>query len=240
MARQRRRRRLLRNGSIVVVIAAVVTGSAYLIAGRGSAPPKKSPQAEANAVAVAAGCPSSPATRVNKLSWKSAPAMTISTTASYSAAVKTDVGTFDIALDPSTAPQTVNNFVFLAHQGFFRCNTFHRVIPGFVDQTGDPTGKGTGGPGYTIPDEFPAKAANAADQYPLGSVAMANTGQANTGGSQWFVVAGPQGESLPNSYTLFGKVTSGMKVVEKINKDGSTSGTPKVVHRILSVTITKS
>jgi cyclophilin family peptidyl-prolyl cis-trans isomerase len=96
------------------------------------------------------------------------------------------------------APQTVNNFVFLAQHQFFDCVIFHRVIPGFVDQTGDPTGTGSGGPGYTIPDEYPAKASNAADQYPLGSVAMANTGQPHTGGSQWFIVAGAEGESLPN------------------------------------------
>ena len=115
--------------------------------------------------------------------------------------------------------------------------TFHRVIPGFVDQTGDPSGTGSGGPGYTIADEYPAKAANAADQYPLGSVAMANTGQAHSGGSQWFVVAGAQGESLPNQYSLFGQVTSGMDVVNKINQDGSTSGTPKVIHRILSLNV---
>jgi len=118
--------------------------------------------------------------------------------------------------------------------------TFHRVIPGFVDQTGDPTGTGEGGPGYTIPDEYPPKAAQAADQYPLGSVAMANTGQPHSGGSQWFIVTGTQGESLANSYSLFGTVTSGMTVVQKINKDGAASGTPKLIHRILSVKIKKA
>ena len=106
------------------------------------------------------------------------------------------MGTFVIALDAKAAPQTVNNFVFLAQHHFFDCVIFHRVIPGFVDQTGDPTGTGSGGPGYTIPDELPAKASNPADQYPLGSVAMANTGQPHSGGSQWFIVAGTQGESL--------------------------------------------
>ena len=79
-----------------------------------------------------------------------------------------------------------------------------------MDQTGDPTGTGTGGPGYTIADEYPAKAANAADQYPLGSVAMANTGSPHTGGSQFFIVAGPEGESSAQlSYSLFGQVTFG-------------------------------
>ena len=92
----------------------------------------------------------------------------------------------------------MNNFVFLAEKGYYHCVIFHRVIPSFMDQTGDPTGTGTGGPGYTIPDENPPKAATG-QQYPLGSVAMANTGQPNTGGSQFFIVAGPQGESLPNT-----------------------------------------
>jgi cyclophilin family peptidyl-prolyl cis-trans isomerase len=110
-----------------------------------------------------------------------------------------------------------------------------------MDQTGDPKGTGAGGPGYTIADENPPAAANPADQYPLGSVAMANTGQANTGGSQFFVVSGPEGESLPNTYTLFGHVTSGMKVVDKINAEGSKAGVPPdVTQRMLSVTIHSS
>ncbi|HXN62527.1 MAG TPA: peptidylprolyl isomerase [Acidimicrobiales bacterium] len=206
----------------------------------GSAADKKA-QATANATSVAAGCPKNPATELKKSKWTSAPAMTIDPTKTYTATVKTDVGTFVIALDAKDAPQTVNNFVFLAQQHFFDCVTFLRVIPTFVDQTGDPTGTGSGGPGYAIPDELPAKASNAADQYPLGSVAMANTGQPNTGGSQWFIVAGAEGESLSNTYSLFGQVTSGMSVVEKINAQGSASGVPPdVTHRMLKVTISSS
>ncbi len=198
-------------------------------------------QVAANATSVAAGCPKNPATALKKPKWSSAPATIIDTAKVYTATVKTDVGTFVIALDAKDAPQTVNNFVFLAQHRFFDCVIFHRVIPGFVDQTGDPTGTGSGGPGYTIPDELPAKASNPADQYPLGSVAMANTGQPHTGGSQWFIVAGAEGESLPNSYSLFGHVTSGMSVVEKINAQGSASGVPPdVTHRMLKVTITSS
>jgi cyclophilin family peptidyl-prolyl cis-trans isomerase len=198
-------------------------------------------QAAANATSVAAGCPKNPATVLKKPKWSSAPATIIDASKAYSATVKTDVGSFVIALDAKAAPQTVNNFVFLAQHHFFDCVIFHRVIPGFVDQTGDPTGTGSGGPGYTIPDELPAKASNPADQYPLGSVAMANTGQPHSGGSQWFIVAGTQGESLANSYSLFGRVTSGMSVVEKINAQGSSSGVPPdVTHRMLKVTITSS
>ncbi len=198
-------------------------------------------QAVANATSVAAGCPKNPATALKKPKWSSAPATITDSAKTYSATVKTDVGTFVIALDAKDAPQTVNNFVFLAQHHFFDCVIFHRVIPGFVDQTGDPTGTGSGGPGYTIPDELPAKASNPSDQYPLGSVAMANTGQPHSGGSQWFIVAGTQGESLSNSYSLFGHVTSGMSVVEKINGQGSASGVPPdVTHRMLKVTITSS
>ena len=198
-------------------------------------------QAAANATSVAAGCPKNPATVLQKPKWSSAPATIIDASKAYSAMVKTDVGTFVIALDAKDAPQTVNNFVFLAQHHFFDCVIFHRVIPEFVDQTGDPTGTGSGGPGYTIPDELPAKASNPADQYPLGSVAMANTGQPHTGGSQWFIVAGRRANRCPNSYSLFGHVTSGMSVVEKINAQGSTSGVPPdVIHRMLKVTITSS
>ncbi|HSZ37205.1 MAG TPA: peptidylprolyl isomerase [Acidimicrobiales bacterium] len=198
-------------------------------------------QTAANAASVAAGCPRNPATVLHKSKWSKAPATSIDASKAYSATVKTDVGTFVIALDAKDAPQTVNNFVFLAQHHFFDCVIFHRVIPRFVDQTGDPTGTGTGGPGYTIPDELPAKASNSANQYPLGSVAMANSGTPDSGGSQWFIVAGTQGESLPNSYSLFGSVASGMSVVEKINAQGSVSGVPPdVTHRMLKVTITSS
>ncbi len=209
--------------------------------GTGGSAAEEKAQAAANAASVAAGCPKNPTTALQKPKWSSAPAMIIDPAKAYTATVKTDVGTFVIALDAKDAPQTVNNFVFLAQHRFFDCVIFHRVIPGFVDQTGDPTGTGSGGPGYTIPDELPAKAANTADQYPLGSVAMANTGQPHSGGSQWFIVAGAEGESLPNSYSLFGHVTSGMSVVEKINAQGSASGVPPdVTHRMLKVTIGSS
>jgi cyclophilin family peptidyl-prolyl cis-trans isomerase len=215
--------------------------SVVVSSGTGGTAADAKAQATANAASVAAGCPKSPATALKKTKWSSAPAMTIDPTKTYTATVKTDLGTFVIALNAKDAPKTVNNFVFLAEHHFFDCAIFLRVIPGFVDQTGDPTGTGSGGPGYTIPDEYPATASNAADQYPLGSVAMANTGQPNTGGSQWFIVAGAQGESLSPTYSLFGRVTSGMSVVEKINAQGSTAGVPPdVTHRMLKVTITSS
>jgi cyclophilin family peptidyl-prolyl cis-trans isomerase len=248
-----KRRSTIRRGVIVAVVAAVVVASIYLITRHSNSPSTSSTtttvkltgattQAAADKAAVAAGCPASTKTAANTLKWPSAPAMTINTSATYLATVTTTAGTFTITLDASKAPTTVNNFVFLAQQGFYHCVLFHRVIPGFMDQTGDPTGTGGGGPGYTIPDELPAKASDPTHQYALGAVAMANTGQPNTGGSQWFVVAGPQGEELPGNYATFGQVTSGMNVVEAINQLGnpntSANGVPpKVTQRILSITI---
>ena len=256
-AQRQKRRKQIRNGIIVVVVAGVIIGIVFLVSGGNnnknvaaqskvgttttSSPAKATDarlQAQANAVAVKAGCPASTKTRVNTQTYPSAPAMAIDTSKTYTATVKTTTGTFDIALDAKSAPTTVNNFVFLADKGYYHCVIFHRVIPQFMDQTGDPTGTGEGGPGYTIKDENPPKAASATDQYPLGSVAMANTGAPNSGGSQFFVVAGPEGESLPNSYALFGSVTSGMNVVDTINQQGSAQGVPPdVTQRILSVTI---
>jgi cyclophilin family peptidyl-prolyl cis-trans isomerase len=250
-ARRTKRRKQMRNGVIVVVVIAAVVGIGYLVAGNNSTPAAKPQttdqklQAQANEVAVKAGCPASPKTRVNTQHYSAAPPMTIDTTKTYTATVKTTTGTFDIALDPKTAPATVNNFVFLADKGYYNCVIFHRVIPGFMNQTGDPTGTGTGSPGYTIPDELPAKATDPAHQYPLGSVVMANTGQPNTGGAQFFIVAGAQGESLADTYSLFGQVTSGMSTVDTINQQGNSSASangvpPDVTQRMLSVTIHES
>jgi cyclophilin family peptidyl-prolyl cis-trans isomerase len=198
-------------------------------------------QAAANKVAEAAGCPASTKTTVNTQKYAAAPAMTINTNMLYSATVVTTAGTFEMALNAKSDPITVNNFVFLAQKGYYHCVIFHRVIPNFMDQTGDPTGTGEGGPGYTITDENPAKSASASDQYPLGSVAMANTGAANSGGSQFFIVTGAEGEGLPNTYALFGRITSGMDVVDTINQQGSAAGIPPdVTQRIISVTIHES
>jgi cyclophilin family peptidyl-prolyl cis-trans isomerase len=273
IAQQERRRRLIRNGIVIGVVAVVVLGGAYLIFGRNSkknptaatttttsstttttAPGSVTTiaqnqvagtQSAANAGAVAAGCPASTSAPANSLHWSSAPPMTIDASKTYTAVVKTTAGSFTITLDPKSSPQTVNNFVFLANQGFYKCVIFHRVIPNFMNQTGDPQGTGQGGPGYTIPDENPPKAANSSDQYPVGSVAMANTGQPHSGGSQWFVVTGAEGSSLPNTYALFGHVTSGMDVVNTINGEGNPSpqsnGVPPLVtQRILSVTVSSS
>jgi cyclophilin family peptidyl-prolyl cis-trans isomerase len=255
-ARRQKRRKQVRNVIILVVVLGAIVGIAVAVSAGNNGSKSTSTttssttatkahdtalQVKANKAAVQAGCPASTKTTVNTQKYASAPATTIDPTKTYTATVKTTTGSFVITLDAKTAPQTVNNFVFLAQKGYYHCVIFHRVIPSFMDQTGDPTGTGQGGPGYTIPDENPAKAASASSQYPLGSVAMANTGQPNSGGSQFFIVAGPQGESLPNTYALFGHVTSGMNVVDTINQQGSAQGVPPdVTQRILSITISSS
>jgi len=238
LQRQRRRRAAVRRVITIVVVVAVVVGVYFLL--KGSKTPLTAQEIADNA-AVAGGCASSPTTPLHKPSWTQPPAMTIDTAKTYKATVKTDAGTFVITLDAKKAPITVNNFVFLAKQNFYNCIEFHRVIPTFMDQTGDPTGTGSGGPGYKFVDELPAKAT---PQYPIGSVAMANSG-ANTNGSQFFVVTGPEGESLAPNYSLFGQVTSGIAVAQKINRDGNANPSaggvpPKVIHRMLSVTISSS
>jgi cyclophilin family peptidyl-prolyl cis-trans isomerase len=152
----------------------------------------------------------------------------------YTADLVTSKGTMVIALDPVAAPKTVNNFVFLARYHYFEGIFFHRVIPGFVLQGGDPTGTGTGGPGYRFADELPRPG-----RYELGSLAMANAGP-DTNGSQFFVISGPNGVRLPPQYSLFGKVVSGLDVVAAIDAIGSPSGKPKERVAIQSVTITES
>lgn len=222
-----------------MAVGAVVAITAIYFASKGSSSKSAAPAKAAVASTttttkpkpIAPTCPPVNGSAKREIAFTKAPPMCINTSASYTAIVKTDVGTFDIALNAKEAPKTVNNFVFLARYHFYNGIIFHRVIPGFVVQGGDPTGTGTGGPGYTFADELPK-----AGSYKLGSVAMANSGP-NTNGSQFFIVVGKQGEQLPPKYSLFGQVTKGMSVVQKIAADGTSSGTPTVVHKMISVTI---
>lgn len=125
----------------------------------------------------------------------------------YTATMETSMGTIVIALDAINAPITVNNFVFLAGYHYYDGVIFHRIINGFVCQGGDPTGTGTGGPGYRFEDE-PVK-----QRYQLGSVAMANAGP-HTNGSQFFLISGPNGVGLPPQYNHFGQIVKGLDVLD--------------------------
>ena len=123
--------------------------------------------------------------------------------------MKTNYGDIVLELFPKDAPLTVNNFVFLARQGYYDGVKFHRVVKGFVIQGGDPTGTGSGDPGYSFPDEEVTR------EYIAGTLAMANSG-ANTNGSQFFICLADLSGQLLKKYNLFGIVTSGMDVVQKI------------------------
>ena len=134
--------------------------------------------------------------------------MTLDMAKEYTATLHTNKGDITLALDPGRSPLTVNNFVFLAREGFYDGCVFHRVIKGFMIQGGDPTGTGRGGPGYKFRDET-----DGTGVYSRGTVAMANAGP-NTNGSQFFIMH--QDVGLPHSYTIFGKVSSGMDAVDAI------------------------
>ncbi len=140
--------------------------------------------------------------------WKSPPEMAIDPAKTYTATLNTSEGAITIELFPAEAPQTVNNFVFLAREGYYDGVPFHRIMKGFMIQTGDPTGTGRGGPGYRFADEPVQR------RYTKGIVAMANAGP-NTNGSQFFIVHGADA-GLPPSYTIFGRVREGLDVVDKI------------------------
>ena len=144
-----------------------------------------------------------------KKTFSGPPPMSINTAHRFLATITTAKGTMTLCLDPTLAPATVNNFVFLARNQFYDGLKFHRVVAGFVIQGGDPLGTGSGGPGYKFNDE-PVKG-----EYTAGAVAMANSG-ANTNGSQFFIVTADQTGKLPKSYNLFGYVQTGMDVVLKI------------------------
>ncbi len=173
-------------------------------------------------------------TSPKRQSFDAAPPLLVDPANSYGATMVTSRGTLQIHLDVVGAPLTVNNFVFLARWHYYEGVVFHRIIPGFVLQGGDPTGSGAGGPGYRFADELPK-----AGRYEMGSLAMANSGP-NTNGSQFFVISGPDGVALPPLYSLFGKVVSGLDVVAAINDLGSPSGRPREEVVIESVTITET
>jgi cyclophilin family peptidyl-prolyl cis-trans isomerase len=164
----------------------------------------------------------------------------IDPTKTYTATVTTNFGEYTAVLDPAKAPGTVNNFVSLARSKYFDGTNCHRAIPDFMVQCGDPTATGSGGPGYKFADELPA-----AGEYKIGSLAMANSGD-NTNGSQFFVITGEQGVSLPPKYTLFGQVTDGLDTTVfdmnmAGNDDPSANGVPpKGEIKIISITIAES
>ena len=175
---------------------------------------------------------SAPASTAPK-QWSSPPPMTIDANKTYTAHIQMAKGTIDVHLLPKDAPIAVNSFVFLARQHYFDGVTFHRVLAGFMAQGGDPTGTGTGGPGYTFDNEV-STGLTFAD---AGVVAMANTGQPNSNGSQFFITFAPQ-PGLNGGYTIFGHVTTGMQVVQAITlRDPSANPNAPPGDKITTITI---
>jgi cyclophilin family peptidyl-prolyl cis-trans isomerase len=166
--------------------------------------------------------------------------------AAYTAVVRTSCGTFEFELLRDVAPKAVASFVFLAREHYFDGTWFHRIVPGFVIQTGDPTGTGGGGPGYTYGIEVDPKVVY--DH--IGQVAMARGNDANSVGSQWFVTTGDASNLNPSAqnpgYTIFGDVTSGLDVVTEIgavppaDPADPQTGTPTLAVYVESVTIRTS
>src|SRR5436305_2948191 len=208
-------------------VVAVVVVAAILISRSGGSD-------DSSTTAQSGGCKEVESPAPKKISLK-APPQTVKKGEKLTAAVETSCGSFEIALDSSRAPKTVNSFVYLSDKGFYDDLTFHRIAPGFVIQGGDPLGTGLGGPGYTVVEKPPANLA-----YTKGIVAMAKSSADPPGssGSQFFVVTGADA-GLPPEYALVGKVSQGMDVVERIGKTGTPEEKPKQTVLIEKITVEK-
>ena len=157
-------------------------------------------------------CPESDGSSPKRQRFDEPPQMCIDPGKQYTATMETSLGTMTIHLDAAAAPKTVNNFVTLSRYHYYDGVTFHRIINGFMCQGGDPDGTGRGGPGYRFEDELPRPG-----RYEIGSLVMANAGP-NTNGSQFFIVSGASGVGLPPQYSLFGKVVSGLDVLDEMQQ----------------------
>jgi cyclophilin family peptidyl-prolyl cis-trans isomerase len=215
--------------AVFALIAAGVV--AAILIGRGGGGGDSTTEASAG------GCKQVAAPKPKKVSY-TAPKQTVTKGETLTAVVETSCGTFEIALDSKRAPKTVNSFVFLSEEGFYDGLSFHRIVPEFVIQGGDPTGSGSGGPGYSVDEKPPANLA-----YTKGVVAMAKSPAEPPGrsGSQFYVVLSADA-GLPPEYALVGKVDKGLDVVERIGKlgtPGSETGQPKQTVLIEKITIEK-
>ena len=246
------RRRKVTAGAVgaAIGVIAIVAGSFILFGGDDDPSATPSPTASSTAPAggggrvtpvvappeiVACGADVPSDAGKAKRQYPAAPAVdTIDPGATYTATIETSCGTVVLELFPDVAPQAVASFVFLAEEGFFDGLTFHRILPGFVIQGGDPLGDGTGGPGYQFVNETDRQHTFDGE----GVLAMANSGP-DTNGSQFFVTLGPASH-LDGGYTIFGEVTEGMDVVQAIAEvplADPNAGTPEEAVYIESVTI---
>ncbi len=251
MAHRSRRRRMVAIGAVIVVVAAIGGIAAFAAAGRdddgdaeraerdATTTTETADQGEGTGVdgtAAPAWCPPDDRPEATPKRFAEPFPRCIEDGVDYGAVITTSQGAFTVDLTEETAPETVNNFVALSRWGWFDGDDFHRVVPGFVIQGGDPFGEppGTGGPGYAIEDELPT----GVEAYVEGAVAMANSGP-NSGGSQFFVCL--DCSSLPGpAYSLFGQITAGIEVVEAINALADGDGPPTEGVAIDSVEITEA
>lgn len=187
---------------------------------------------DSTTAASTSGCTQVEAPKPKRVSFK-APKQTVQKGEKLTAVVETSCGTFKIALDSARAPKTVNSFVFLAEEGFYDGLSFHRIIPEFVVQGGDPLGNGNGGPGYSVDEKPPANLA-----YTKGVVAMAKTSVEPPGrsGSQFFVVLDADAALQPE-YALVGRIDKSFDVVERIGRLGTPSGEPTQTALIEKISI---
>ena len=189
---------------VTVTLGAIVLGA--ILAGLACS---SSSESEGDPESMTGSSPSPTPTPGARRSYGSPPPMTIDTSKTYTATLETEKGNIVIELAAADAPRTVNNFVFLAREGYYDGVTFHRVLPGFMAQSGDPTGTGSGGPGYRFEDEF-----SPGLRHERGVISMANVGP-NTNGSQFFITYVPT-PHLDDVHSVFGRVIEGMDVLESI------------------------
>lgn len=245
-----RRKSRVRNGAIALGLVLVLAASAAYAASGGlngdAKDEKKENAADSEPTKKPDPCDKPAKGKPKGKQWKKEPKMTVEESASYTMTLATSCGEIGVEMDAAKAPHTVNSFHFLAGEGFFDHSVCHRMTsskPLFVLQCGDPTGQGNGGPGYTIPDENLDDPRLKGGVYPAGTVAMANTGQKDSGGSQFFLVY--KDSKLPPSYTPFGTVSKGgMKVLQKIADAGvdapAGDGPPNATVVIDKATVTQS
>ena len=248
-AEQHRRRRLQVIIAAVVGVALVVLVGAWLAKSASSNTPSAEPtvapstSSSASVTSDTSGvsCTQAPTSRPDNLTWKAAPPTTIKPTGTYTMNLTTNCGDMVFTLDQTKAPAPVNSMVFLTNEKYFDLTSCHRLTTEglFVLQCGDPAGNGSGGPGYILPDEnLPADGAN---NYPRGTVAMANAGK-GTGGSQFFIVY--DDTTLPPDYTIWGTVTTGLDVVDYVASQGveggGTDGAPAQPISIVTATTSYS
>ena len=224
----------------LTLLAAGCGGSSDDAAGTTATTSTTSTETSAPATTGPDGCSDIPVPKARKDGGATKPKERLDPEQTYKLVFKTNCGSFTVTLDQEQAPATSASLVSLAKSGFYDDTIFHRIVPGFVIQGGDPTQAGNGGPGYSTVDPPPTDST-----YTEGVVAMAKTGAepAGTSGSQFFVVSGPNASTLPPDYAIVGNVTSGMETVKRIDGFGDANdpnGTPTRPVVIESVTVEES